>query len=65
MELDTPRLVTHPRKLRGGEIVADEKIKLTTTEARGGSGGTSVRSLMIVSVVLVIVAFVAIYLYYR
>ncbi len=46
-------------------LVNDDQTKLTTTEARGGSGGTSVRSLMVVSVVLVIVAFVAIYLYYR
>jgi len=44
--------------------VADEKIKLTTTEARAGSRGTQVRTIMIVGLVLVIVAFAIIYAVY-
>ncbi|QXQ05784.1 hypothetical protein KX816_16445 [Sphingosinicellaceae bacterium] len=42
----------------------DDKIKLTTTEARGGSRGTQVRTIMIVALVLVIVAFAIIYSVY-
>ncbi len=44
--------------------MADEKIELTTTEARAGSRGTQVRTIMIVGLVLVIVAFAIIYIVY-
>ena len=42
----------------------DEKTKLTATEARGGSRGTQVRTIMIVGLVLVITAFAIIYSVY-
>ena len=41
--------------------MADEEVRLTTTEARGGSKGTQVRTILIVSICLVVVAFVATY----
>ena len=43
----------------------DEKTRLTTTEARGGSGGTQVRTIMIISIALVVAIFGAIFIYYR
>jgi len=44
--------------------VDDEKTKLTATEARGGSKGTQVRTVLIAGLVLVIVAFAIIYSVY-
>ena len=43
----------------------DDKTRLTTTEARGGSGGTQVRTILVVSLALVAAIFAAIFLYYR
>ncbi len=44
--------------------MADDKIKLTTTEARAGSRGTQVRTIMIIALVLVMAAFAIIYAVY-
>lgn len=44
--------------------MVDEKIKVTTTEARAGSRGTQVRTIMIIGLVLVIVSFAIIYAVY-
>ena len=44
--------------------MADDPIILNTTEARGGSRGKTIRTIMIVSIVLVVAAFVAIYMFY-
>ena len=44
--------------------MADDKTRLTTTEARAGSRGTQVRTMLIVGLVLVIVAFAIIYSVY-
>ena len=41
--------------------MVDEKVKLTATEARGGSRGKQVRTVLIVSICLVVIAFVAVY----
>ena len=61
MEPGLPRLVT---QAESEGPVADDKIKLTTTEARGGSRGTQVRTVMIIGLGLVIVAFAIIYAIY-
>ena len=45
--------------------MADDPIILNTTEARGGSRGKTIRTIMIVSLILVVVAFVATYAFYR
>ena len=42
----------------------DEKTRLTATEARGGSRGGYMRVVLIVSLVLIVAAFTAIYLGY-
>ena len=42
----------------------EDKTKLTATEARGGSRGGTIRIILVVSLVLVIAAFAAIYLNY-
>ena len=42
--------------------MAEEPIELTTTKARAGSKGKQVRTILIVSICLVIVAFVATYI---
>jgi flagellar basal body-associated protein FliL len=40
----------------------DEKTELTPTEARGGSRGGTVRVMLVIGLVLVIVAFIAVYM---
>ncbi len=45
--------------------MADEPTRINATRASGGSRGTTVRNIMIVSIVLVVVAFVAVYFGFR
>ena len=42
----------------------EDENKLTATEARGGSRGGTVRVVLVISLILVIAAFAAIYLNY-
>jgi hypothetical protein len=44
--------------------VDDDKIKLTPTEARAGSTSGKVRLVLVVSLVLVVIAFAAVFMRY-
>ena len=62
MELAPVRVVTTGES--EGTSVADDKIKVTATEARGGSRGNQVRNVLVAGLLLIVVAFATIYAIY-